>query len=142
MLQYAWPIALVVFSNVIYQISAKSVSNAIHPFASLTITYLIGAGASCVLYFMLAPRPDLFAEYGRLNWASFVLGLAVVGLETGWLYAFKAGWQISVGFIVASAFLAAALLAAGYVLYHEPLTWNKVMGVAVCLIGLVLINLK
>ena len=30
----------------------------------------------------------------------------------------------------------------GYLLYHEALTWNKLVGVAICLIGLVFINLK
>lgn len=43
MLNYIWPLALVVLSNVFYQISAKSVPDAMNPFASLTITYLVGA---------------------------------------------------------------------------------------------------
>ena len=66
----------------------------------------------------------------------------IVGLETGWIYAYKAGWKVSTGFIVQSAFLAAALLLVGYFLYHEALTWKKLVGVAICLIGLVFINMK
>ncbi len=34
-----WPLALVVASNVAYQICAKSVPGGMNPFASLTITY-------------------------------------------------------------------------------------------------------
>ena len=79
---------------------------------------------------------------GKLNWTSFVLGVVIVGLEAGWIYAYQAGWQVSTGFIVQSAFLAAALLLVGYFLYHEALTWNKLAGVAVCLAGLVIINLR
>ena len=70
------------------------------------------------------------------------LGVVIVGLEVGWIYAYKAGWPVSTAFIVQSAFLAAALLAVGYILYHENLTWNKILGVIICLIGLVFINLK
>ncbi len=44
-------------------------------------------------------------------------------------------------FIVQSAVLAAILLV-GYFLYHEVFTWNKVVGVVICLIGLVFINYK
>ena len=33
-------------------------------------------------------------------------------------------------------------LEVGYFLYHENLTWNKILGVIICLIGLVFINLK
>ena len=139
---YVWPIALVVLSNTVYQICAKSVPDGMNPFASLTVTYLVGAAASGILFFALGAEGNLFKEYGKLNWAPFILGIVIVGLEAGWIYAYKAGWQVSTGFIVQSAFLAAALLLVGYYLYHEALTWNKLVGVAICLIGLVFINYK
>ena len=66
----------------------------------------------------------------------------IIGLEAGWIYAYKAGWQVSTGFIVQSAILAGALLLVGCFLYHEALTWNKLVGVAICLVGLIFINLK
>lgn len=81
-------------------------------------------------------------EYQKLNWAPIVLGVVIVGLEVGWIYAYKAGWQVSTGFIVQSAFLSTALIFVGYLLYHEALTWNKLAGIGICLVGLVLINLK
>ncbi len=137
-----WPLALVVFSNVLYQICTKSVAPDINPFASLTVTYLVGAAASAILFFLLSPHSSLLSEYRRLNWAPFVLGIVIVGLEAGWLYAYKAGWQVSVGFIEPRVVLACALLFVGCFLSPESLTWNKVVGVAVCLVGLVLINLK
>ncbi len=140
MFAYVWPIALVVLSNVIYQICAKSVPEGMNPMASLTVTYLVGAVASGALYFILDHDGSLIREYGKLNWAPFVLGIVIVGLEAGWIYAYKAGWQVSTGFIVQSAFLAAVLVFVGYLLYREALTWNKLVGVAVCLIGLVFIN--
>ena len=142
MLAYIWPIALVVLSNVVYQICAKSVPEGMNPFASLTVTYLVGAAASAILYFVLNRGGNLLREYGKLNWAPFVLGVVIVGLEAGWLYAYKAGWQVSTGFIVQSAFLAVVLIFVGYLLYHEALTWNKLVGVGVCLAGLVILNLK
>ena len=62
-----------------------------------------------------------------MNWAPFFLGIVIVGLEAGWIYAYKAGWQVSMGFIVQSAFLAAVPLLIVYFLYHEALTWNKLV---------------
>ena len=142
MLSYVWPIVLVVLSNVVYQICAKSVPKGMDPLASLTITYLVGAVASGVLYFILNRNGNLIQEYGKLNWAPIILGIVIVGLETGWIYAYKAGWQVSTGFIVQSAFLAVVLIFVGYFLYHEALTWNKIVGVAICIVGLIFINLK
>ncbi len=138
---FVWPIALVTLSNVVYQICAKSLPKGINPFASLIITYLIGAAASAVLFFLTGHEEGLIKEYSKLNWSPFALGIVIVGLEAGWIYAYKAGWQVSVGFIVQSAFLSSVLLFVGYFLYQEALTWNKLLGVAVCLAGLIILNL-
>ena len=136
MISYVWPIALVVFSNTLYQICAKEVPAGMNAFASLTVTYLVGAVASGLLFLVTGNGANLLQEYGRLNWAPFVLGLVILGLEAGWIYAYKAGWPVSTAFIVQSAILAGFLLAVGYVLYREPLAWNKVAGVVICLTGI------
>lgn len=140
MLSYVWPIALVVASNVIYQICAKSVPGGIDPLAALTVTYAVGAVFSGILYFVLNRDANLLREYGRLNWAPFVLGLAVVGLEVGFVYAYKAGWPVSTASLVQSAFLAVALLVVGLLLYHEAIFVTKLVGIVICLVGLVFVN--
>ena len=142
MISYIWPIALVVLSNTLYQISAKSVPDGMNPLASLTVTYLIGAIVSCALYFLLNRNANLVREFRLLNWAPIVLGIVIVGLEVGFIYAFRAGWQISMAQIVSSVALALILIFVGYLLYHEAITWNKIAGIIVCLIGLVLINYR
>ena len=53
MFNYVWPMILVILSNVVYQICAKSVPKEMNPFASLTVTYAVGAIASAILYFIL-----------------------------------------------------------------------------------------
>ncbi len=142
MLSYIWPIALVVLSNTLYQVCAKSVPDGMNPLASLTVTYLVGTIVSCALYFVLNRNANLIREFRLLNWAPVVLGVVIVGLEVGFIYAFRAGWQISVAQIVSSAVLAVILIFVGYLLYHEAVTWNKIVGIIFCLIGLVLINYR
>ena len=87
-------------------------------------------------------KVEILKEFTKMNWAPYVLGLIVVGLEVGWIYAYKAGWQVSTGTIVQSAFLAVVLIFVGMILYREPITWNKIVGIAICLVGLVFINIK
>ena len=142
MFSYIWPIALAILSNVLYHICAKTTPEGVHPFASLTVTYLTGAVLSAVLYYVPAPQANIVKECSRLNWAPFALGIVIVGLEGGWLYAYKAGWQVNTGFIVQSAFVSVLLLFVGYFLYREALSWNKLLGTAICLLGLVFINLN
>ena len=142
MIAYIWPVALVVLSNTMYQICAKSVPEEMNPLASLTVTYVVGAAVSCVLYFVLNRDANLIRELRRTNWAPVVLGIVIVGLEVGFIYAFRAGWQISTAQIVSSVVLAIILIFVGYLLYQEAITWNKIVGIIVCLAGLVLINFK
>ena len=135
-----WPIILIVLSNVAYQICAKSIPADVNPLASVTVTYLVGAAVSAVLYFLIGPERDLIREYSRLNWAPFVLGVVIVGLEAGMTYAYKAGWQVNTLYITQSAFIAVALLAVGRLLFREQLSWTKLLGTVIVLIGLAFIN--
>lgn len=140
MLSYAWPIALAVLSNIVYHICAKSVPENVSPFASLTITYLVSAVFSAVMFFATERNHSIAKEFSQMNWAPFVLGIVIVGLELGFIYAYKVGWQVSVASIVQSSFLAIALIFVGALLFHEALSWTKLLGVVICMIGLIFIN--
>lgn len=134
-----WPIAVIVLSNVFYNICSKATPREINPFAALTITYVVGAMTSGVLYFAIK-RGSLLQEYRHLNWSSFVLGLAIVGLEAGSIYMYKAGWNISTGQLIYSSILAISLIVVGYFFYHEAITGTKIAGILICMIGLYFIN--
>ena len=140
MFSYIWPLGLVLISNIVYQICAKSTPKAINPLAALTITYAISSLMCGILYYVLNKGGNLLKEYTHLNWAPFTLGVVIIGLEVGWIYAYKAGWEVSKGFIVQSSFLAVALLLVGFFLYQEALSTSKVIGVLICLVGLYFIN--
>lgn len=51
--------------------------------ASMTITYLVGAVCSAVMYFIMNKNGNLLQEYTKMNRAPFFLGVSVVGLEVG-----------------------------------------------------------
>lgn len=135
-----WPIALIVLSNIFYHVCSKSTPEQINPFASLTVTYAVGAVLSGILYYVMNRGGSLVQEYHHLNWSSIVLGLAVVGLEAGSIYMYKAGWDISMGQLVHSSILAICLLLVGYFFYHEAITGTKVAGIVICMVGLYFIN--
>lgn len=139
-MSYIWPVALIVASNVLYQVCAKGVPEGMDPFAALSVTYGVGAAVSLVFYFLMNRDGALLREYGQINWAPVVLGLVIVGLEVGYIFAYKAGWPVSTVATVQSAFLAIALLALGALVYHEPVTRDKVLGVVICLVGLGFLN--
>ena len=135
-----WPVALAVFADIFYQICAKSTPETLNPFAGLTITYLVGAAVSLLVFFMTSGGQSLTSAWKEVNWTTFVLGLAIVGLEAGMIYIYKVGWSVSTGYMVKAILLAIALIFVGYLLYKESITMTKIAGIAVCLAGLYLID--
>ena len=140
---YAWPIGLIVLSNIFYHITTKTTPQEANAFLSLTVTYLVGGVVSFLAYFMTAGKGStLKQELMHLNWSSFVLGIAIVGLEAGFIFAYRAGWKVSAAQLVASSILAIALIFVGFFLFKEGMTLRHLIGILVCVIGLVIINLK
>lgn len=137
-----WPVALIVIANVVYNICSKQTPGNIHPLASLTVTYIVGALVCFVLYFVLNRGGNIVQEWQKINWTTLVLGIAIIGMEAGSIYLYKAGWAVNAGQLVCSACIAVALIFVGYLLYKEQISWNKMAGIAVIMAGMLLINLK
>lgn len=135
-----WPILLVVCANAFYNISAKSTPDGINAFASLSITYLVAAALSVVMFFITENQKNLVAEISKANWTSLVLGIAVVALEFGYISIYRAGWKVSTASLVANIGLACVLLVIGLLLYKESISLRQVLGMIVCVIGLFLIS--
>lgn len=141
MWSYIWPIALVVVANTFYNLCAKQTPAAIAPFAALTVTYLTAAVCSVGMFFLTGGGKSLAGELHKINWSSFVLGVAIVGLEFGFICVYRAGWKVSVAPMVATVALTCVLLLVGFLLFRETLTARQLLGMAVCIVGMLLIGL-
>ena len=135
-----WPILIVIGSNCMYNICAKSTTEGANAFASLLITYTTAAVATLVVMLLTLKPANIIPELNKTNWTSFVLGLAIVGLEFGYINVYRAGWKISVGTLVANIGLAVAPIIIGALLYKETITARQLAGIAICAAGLFLIS--
>lgn len=142
MFLYIFSIFLVVASNTMYHICQKSTPEQVNPFAALLVTYATATAITAVTLFFYKPENGLIESIKQLNWTSIVLGISIVGLELGYLLAYRAGWNISVGSLVANILLALILIPIGIMLYHEKFDLTKVIGSVFCIVGLILINRK
>lgn len=139
-LTYYLPIILIVTANVFYNICTKSTPETANPFLSLLVTYLVAALLTFLLMITNGLDEGLIQSFKRLNWTSFALGISVVALEFGYISAYRAGWNISLGSLVANISLAILLIPVGLLFYKEVLTTNHLIGIALCLAGLFFIN--
>lgn len=134
-----WPVLIVVAANTIYNITTKATPADVNPFASLSLSYVIAAVCSLILFFITAENKNIFTEITKTNWATLVLGAAIVGLEFGYICIYRAGWKISVASLVANISLACVLLVVGLLLYKEVLSVKQIIGMGLCAVGMILI---
>ena len=141
MLLYLWPLVLVVFSNVVYNISSKSVPANCSPFIALIATYLTAAALSFAGYFLFdAHKESLWNAVQKINWSGFLLGISMVGLEIGYIFIYRAGWKISAASLVTNILLAVALVFIGMLCYGEKINFRQLAGIGLCLAGAIILT--
>ena len=133
MFNYLWPILLVIGANTLYNITAKSTPPNVNPFASLSITYLVGAVLSLILFFATSQTNN------KTNWTAVLFGLAIVALEYGYINVYRLGWKLSIASLVANIGLACVLLVIGILFYKETVTLRQIAGLLVCAAGFFLL---
>lgn len=139
MFMYVFSIVLIVASNILYNICQKSTPQRANPFSALFITYLTAAAFTFII-FLLSKTKGFLHTFRELNWTSVALGISIVGLEFGYLMAYRAGWKISMGSLVANIALALLLIPIGILFFKEGFGINKLIGAIFCIIGLIFIN--
>ena len=136
-----WPILVVIASNTFYNICMKSTPSDVNPFAALMVTYIISVIITSIIFVFMAKPEHISSELSKVNWVSVILAFALVGLEVGYVFVYRAGWQVSNATVVANIGLACVLIIVGYLLYKENVSIRQILGIIVCMIGLILINL-
>ena len=134
-----WPLLIVVGANTIYNISTKSTPSDVNAFASLATSYFIAMLGSVVMFFLTSDSKNLLVEVSKTNWSALALGIAIVGLEFGYICIYRAGWKIGVASLVANISLACVLLLIGLFVYKEVITLKQLLGMGICAVGLMLI---
>ena len=107
---------------------------------SLIVTYITAALLSLIILPWCMKDTSLAAEVRKINWASFALGASIIGLELGFLLAYRVGWNISIGSLIANTAVSLLLIPIGILLFKETLSIPNIIGVLLCVSGLVLIN--
>lgn len=140
MFMYIASIVLIVASNLFYHICQKSTPEKVNPFITLFVTYITAAIITLILAPFYKGDRGFLDSFKDLNWTSFVLGICIVGLEFGYIMAYRAGWNISIGSLVANITLAILLIPVGILLYKEGFELHKILGAVLCIAGLFVIN--
>jgi len=139
---YYAAIVLTVASNVLYHVFQKITPVAANPLLALAVTYATSTVFCIALFLVLPDHKTLTESLKLIAWPSTALGLAIVGLELGFLLAYRSGWSISLAALASTVAVALVLLPIGVMFFRERPSITNSLGFAICILGLALMNWK
>jgi drug/metabolite transporter (DMT)-like permease len=136
------PISLIIASVLLYQIGQKALPIGMNHWHALIIYYLIALVV--VFGFMIFERPEktLLESAKSTNWAVIMVALSIVGIELGWILAFRAGANLNTTGIIVNAVVGVLVIPIGVWFFQEKFTWVNLIGILLSLFGLFLITRK
>jgi drug/metabolite transporter (DMT)-like permease len=139
---YWFSIALAVLANVFYHIVQKKTPLGANPALTLSMTYLVAAVVCFVAFLVLPGREGILVEFKRLNWTAAALGIAIIGLEVGFLLAYRAGWNVSTAAMVANVAVGLIMVPVGLLFFKENIKPVNIVGIVLCIVGFVCMTRK
>ena len=142
MFLFYFSITLAICSSALYHFMAKSTPSNVNSTVSLLVTYAVAFVVTLLGFFFFPVTGGIKAELTKLNWASVGLAIAIVGIEFGFLLVYRSGWNLGIVAVLTNVVASLILVPVAIFLFKDRLTWVNIMGIFVCLIGLLMLNWK
>ena len=139
---FYFSITLAIASSALYHFSAKSTPANVNFPISLIVTYAVAIVITVLTSFFLPAKNGLVFELKQLNWASIGLAIAIVGIEFGFLLVYRSGWNLGIAAVLVNVVASLILVPVAIYLFKDKLNWVNIVGILVCLVGLVMLNWK
>jgi len=134
------PIVLIVIANVAYHLGQKSVPRAAHPIGAALAMYAVAVAGGLLLLPFVPPAPTRESLGAAVHWSVALVGLGILGVELGFLLAYRAGWEISTAALTQGVLLAVALVPIGVLAFREAWNPSRLVGLVLALGGLWLLG--
>jgi drug/metabolite transporter (DMT)-like permease len=142
MFLFFFSITLAILSSALYHFVAKSTPSNVNFTVSLLVTYAVAFVVTLLGFFFFPATNGIAAELKQLNWASFGLAIAIVGIEYGFLLTYRAGWTLGIAVILVNVAASLILVPVAILVFKDKISWINILGILVCLAGLVMLNWK
>lgn len=136
---YNFSMMLVIVATALYNICQKSIDESINPFISMTVTYTVALVFS-IISLCVFPHDSIGFSLKEVNWASYLLGFAILILEMGFLLVYRSGWEINTATLFANILTTLVLIVVGSYFYKEQLSVVNVSGIFLSVVGLILMR--
>src|SRR3972149_192680 len=142
MFLFYFSITLAIFSSALYHFTAKSTPSNVNFTVSLLVTYAVALVVTLFTFFFLPAKNGVMNEIKKLNWASIGLAIAIVGIEFGFLLTYRSGWNLGIAAVLVNVVASLILIPVAILFFKDKITWINILGILVCLAGIVMLNWK
>jgi len=142
MFLFYFSISLAIASSALYHFTAKSTPSNVNFTVSLLVTYAVAFIVTLLGFFFFPATKGISAELKQLNWASIGLAIAVVGIEFGFLLTYRSGWNLGIAAVLVNVVASLILVPVAIFIFKDEILWINILGILVCLAGLVMLNWK
>ncbi len=142
MFLFYFSITLAIASSALYHFVAKSTPSNVNFTVSLLVTYAVAFAVTLVGFFFFPVTNGVKAELAKLNWASIGLAIAIVGIEFGFLFVYRSGWNLGIAAVLVNVVASLILVPVAIFFFKDKISWVNILGIFVCLGGLVMLNWK
>jgi drug/metabolite transporter (DMT)-like permease len=139
MTSFYLPFAITVGGMLLYHLSQKSIPKEMNPFYATAVAYVMGIVACAILGFTYAANRSVVSSLKLSNWAVLGMGIGAAAIEVGFMLAYRMGWRISLTAIATNVAATVVLIPIGLLVFREHLSPRNILGVAFCIIGLLLV---
>lgn len=137
------PLVTVMVAGVLYHLTQKLAPSDRDPWSLLVVVYGVAFTTSVLLWQSTGSRPLLPAGASASSvLVTIGLGVTVVGVEVGFLLAYRSGWPLTTAATLVNTALGVALALIGVACFGEHLRPRQCFGLALAASGMVLAGWK
>jgi len=130
---------IVIASLVTYQVCMKLVPGGVNPISALATFYFTALICTLAAARFVPTATPLWSA-SEFSWAAVFVGVAIVGIELGYLLMYRSGWNLSTAPVIGMGSAAVILVPISVMAFKQPWTPRYLVGIALCIYGLYLLT--
>jgi len=132
----------VIIGSISYQYLAKRILVSLNPIISMIGMYTAVLVLGVFLLPLFLSEDSISHHLRQLSWIQLDLAISSIMVALGFLLIYQYGWNLSTGNIVTGVFINIILVILGVTLLGEKVNLLTAIGIALCILGAVLISLR
>ena len=125
-----------------YQYFVKRIPVTINPVVSIVGIYVSVLVLCFILLLLFSVQGGLVHHVRQLSWVQVAIAVSVFLIELGFLLMYRYGWFLSTGNLITGIAVNLVLVALGVFLLGEHLSLINIIGIFICLLGVVMVGYR